>query len=183
MTGRGQNRMSGILFIDDEHHATRLYARELEKRGHEVVICNNPDDAIVAATSRCDFDLVITDLMMQPGLIMAEEETAHGFLTGARLAVRLTALMPKIPVVIFTALSSGDLLQELAGELQKFKNIVVLQKRELDFRELSEAIDRLLSGKALRSPVVRKFYDSLLLQPNVGGLGIDLKKFIAIFKR
>lgn len=55
-----------ILVIDDEELLTKTFSRMLEKRGYEVFIAKNGQDACEIAEEEV-FDLIITDIKM-PGI-------------------------------------------------------------------------------------------------------------------
>jgi CheY-like chemotaxis protein len=84
-----------VLFVDDDPAAARLYRSYLAAEGYEVVVATSGIEG-VEATERDKFDVVVMDLNM-PGL--------DGWMSMSLIKAR----RPKLPVVVLTGDTAGDL--------------------------------------------------------------------------
>jgi len=83
-----------ILFVDDEEIMVDVGRQMLERLGYRVTVKSSSVEALSLFKARKDgFDLVITDMTMP-------------ILTGDRLAVKLMAIRPDIPVILCTGYSA-----------------------------------------------------------------------------
>jgi signal transduction histidine kinase/ActR/RegA family two-component response regulator len=88
---RGSER---ILFVDDEEIMVDVGRQMLERLGYRVTVKSSSVEALSLFKARpYAFDLVITDMTMP-------------ILTGDRLAVKLMAIRPDIPVILCTGYSA-----------------------------------------------------------------------------
>ena len=112
-----------ILFVDDEPLVTELTQRLLENKGYPVTSFLSGQEALqVFADDPAAFDLVITDQMMPD-------------VTGIRLAERITAIRPGIPVILISGLVDGIDLPDPA-----LTGIVQVLTKPLDSFDLERAI-------------------------------------------
>ncbi|MEM9193968.1 MAG: EAL domain-containing protein [Myxococcota bacterium] len=91
-------RSISLLFVDDEPHVRRAFARSLNRRGFDVVTAGSGMEAIRLAERRA-FPVVVTDLRM-PGM------------DGLTLIERLQAMQPSAAFVVLTGLPDVDLGRE-----------------------------------------------------------------------
>lgn len=56
-----------ILFVEDEDSVRSFAVRALKKKGYEVIGCNSAENALEQLKSACDFNLLVTDMVM-PGM-------------------------------------------------------------------------------------------------------------------
>lgn len=83
-------RGARLLVVEDASDVLNLMRRTLEGAGYEVVLARNGDIGYEVFKSSPDFDLLVTDIVM-PGEIL-----------GTRLAKKVRALRPDLPVVFIT---------------------------------------------------------------------------------
>ena len=82
-----------ILFVDDEQSIIAVGTQRLERLGYSVTAKTNPIEALEEFRSNPDiFDLVLTDMTMPR-------------LTGDKLAEKIRAIHPRIPIIINTGYS------------------------------------------------------------------------------
>ena len=82
-----------ILLVDDEESIAKLEKQMLERLGYQITIRNSSPDALKTLQCNLDsFDLVITDMTM-PNM------------TGDKLARKMIALRPDLPIIICTGFS------------------------------------------------------------------------------
>ncbi len=120
-----------ILIVDDEAEVRLLLAREIEERGHEVVVAADSAQAM-EETGRGDFDVVLTDVRM-PGM------------DGMALTAWIKRTRPDTNVIVM----SGHGSLETANRALHLGAFDYLQKpfREIDM--VTSSIDRALRGPAL----------------------------------
>ncbi|PKK88127.1 MAG: hypothetical protein CVV64_20185 [Candidatus Wallbacteria bacterium HGW-Wallbacteria-1] len=96
MDNRPAKGTERILFIDDEEPIVKMSSRLLRGLGYHVTCCTSSTDAIELFQEKSDdFDLIITDMTM-PNL------------TGDKLARKLIAIKPKIPIILSTGYLKKD---------------------------------------------------------------------------
>jgi PAS domain S-box-containing protein len=82
-----------VLFVDDEEMVTRFGESALKRMGFTVEVANHPLDALDIFQKKPEaFDIVVTDQVM-PSMM------------GSDLAMRIKAVRPDVPVVLFTGFS------------------------------------------------------------------------------
>jgi putative nucleotidyltransferase with HDIG domain len=79
-----------ILVVDDEAHVRTMIGSTLEREGYDVQLAGSGREAL-EALERNNFDLVLTDIVMQDGNGLALLERIHG-------------LQPHLPVVMVSAI-------------------------------------------------------------------------------
>ncbi len=90
-----------LLWADDEMELLKAHVLFLEKKGYEVVMVSNGNDAIEQCQNRT-FDLVILDEMM-PGL------------SGLETLQRIKDIQPNTPVVMLTKSEEEDIMDQAIG--------------------------------------------------------------------
>ena len=96
-----------ILFVEDDPYFANLYASELRDEGYEVIEASNVDSALFLARS-CDFEVVILDVMLDPGKFFNIIETQGGHKTGIALARELRDRMPDAKILALTNSLDAD---------------------------------------------------------------------------
>lgn len=82
-----------IIILDDDELVSQYLAALLEIEGYEVIIMNDPLEALKCFNNHPDdFDLVVTDQVM-PGL------------TGVEVAREVLKLRPQLPILLITGYS------------------------------------------------------------------------------
>jgi len=91
--GQLQTGSERILLVDDEQPIANLEKQILERLGYKVTMCVNSLEALEVFKANPDlFDLVLSDMTMPQ-------------MTGDRLACKLIAIRPDIPIIICTGFS------------------------------------------------------------------------------
>jgi CheY-like chemotaxis protein len=171
-----------IIVVDDEQVAMQSYQRELELQGYEVWFCRSADEAesFLTAETRNPADLFIVDVMLPSGTIYSDEKTGLGLYTGLFLAQKMRKTYPNVPIILFTN-ASFPLVRDAAKRLSsRLDNCILLRKEDYLPFELAEVVNAYFKELKLRPNrsrlILRRLFGSLILQPNISGLGIDLKK-------
>lgn len=122
--------MALILLVDDDAAIRGSLARILERAGYDVDTASNGHEAI-AAMRRRQADLVITDILMP------EKE-------GMETIIQMRKEYPRVPLI---AMSGGGIV-DAAHYLDSASNLGADRtfQKPIDYRELLEAVDTLLSG-------------------------------------
>jgi len=117
--------MAKILVVDDEREILSLLEIFLTKKGFQVVLCGEGDEAIKILEKDRSIDLVILDYKM-PGL------------DGDAVLKELKSKQYKVPVIIITG-SFEEEIRELEADAFLLKPI--------DLDELVDKINNLLRGR------------------------------------
>ncbi len=106
-----------ILAVDDEHNIRDLLKYTLEPHDMEVITAENGRAAITVLENE-DIDVIITDLLMPT-------------MTGLAFIRELKKRKSNIPIIIITAYSNSDMVQEIVRE-----GVFRLIEKPLDFEIL-----------------------------------------------
>ena len=119
--------MAKVLVVEDDPDSLDMVKRTLEKAGHLTVPASNGWEALLALDAH-HVDMIVLDLMM-PGM------NGNAFLRIVRNDQRRKAM----PVIVLSALASGDLLKNtIALGVQAW-----FTKAEYSATDLLDAVDRL----------------------------------------
>lgn len=128
-----------ILFIDDEERRMDSYLQELEFH-YRVSYKKQVDEAYeFFEQHHKDIELLILDIMMNPGKLFAKEQTERGLTTGLFLYRKIRTKAPDLPILIFT--HKHDIEKEFRNE----PNCRFLRKQDYEPEQLVEAIDDFLN--------------------------------------
>lgn len=121
--------MQTILVVDDEPMALKLVQAILERRGFEVLICTSPLEALEIFQARQQqIELLISDIVMPE-------------MNGTRLAGRIVALNPELPVLFMSGFVTEDEVAQ-AGDLTQFAFI----RKPFRPATLVQAVHKMLAG-------------------------------------
>ena len=130
--------MARLLLIDDDPVVARAVGRTLVRNGHEVEVCSVALDALDRVHAE-RFDLVITDFRM-PGI------------DGLKLASRIAAEIPDLPVILLTGSFDIDLARvEAVGVVAVIAKPVDLELLLASIREHAPATTRQPTSEPERS--------------------------------
>lgn len=135
--------MTRLLIIDDEIRKAQSlidYFREICEWGVE--IASGPDEAleILSDAAECPFDVIILDVMMDPGKAILRESTNQGRDTGLRLLeMILKRYSGTVKLIVYSARTDLDVLKgdgRIAAYIQKPSSV----------RDIVREIERLLAS-------------------------------------
>ncbi len=118
--------MARILLAEDDTSLRGFLTRALERAGHEVVDCENGDDAI-DALDRGPYDLLLTDIVM-PGA------------DGIELARVAAEINPELKIMFITGFAAVILNNETTAPQAK-----VLSK-PVHLRDLVNEVERMIAA-------------------------------------
>jgi CheY-like chemotaxis protein len=127
-------------------------------------------------------DAFVVDVMMPTCGLFSDFDSRQGRMTGILLAAALRQLYTTTPIIIHTHISwqpEADLVRRAAGDLGDV--IFVLkadfaspgQFADLAWDVLADGID-----KTRRDRRVKEIGQAFMLQPNIYGVGVDIRKLI-----
>jgi CheY-like chemotaxis protein len=122
-----------ILLIDDNRHGLLVRKCLLQERGHQVISCSSPEEAL-AAFEQTEFDLVVTDYRMPK-------------MSGTELIRVIRQKKPNTPVVLISGMVKVlGLNEENTGADE------VVAKDGNEVNHIVRAVDRLLRRTKSKPP-------------------------------
>ena len=128
-----------ILFCDDELYLNSAFIDELLLANFEVLQQRGVDGCL-EVLRRERVDLLIIDIMMSPGIALADADTADGRRTGVFLYDRIRQDLSSLPIIILTNVSSVEVEKKFAAEAR----CVLLRKDQCLPFELVEEVNAML---------------------------------------
>ena len=172
-----------IVLVDDELVAMRVYQQDLELAGYKVRHCTSTAEIKVLLSNQESewSDLFIMDIMIPPEPLYSNKKTNLGLMTGLFLAQDIRNTYPHAPIIFLSNTSFESVLVAVKRLTSRLEDCIYLQKQETKPFELTDTVTRyfkeLKLDPARRHRILRRLFDSLMLQPNISGVGINLKKF------
>jgi CheY-like chemotaxis protein len=168
-----------IVFIDDETLHIDYYLSALRGLGHESRHYKSPDSFLTALKSGERYSIYVTDLMMPSYGLYSERETQGGLLTGMCLVKDIRKIEIEAPVIVFSNLNIHTIISQVREELAATTNLFIVPKSDYPPREFADTLDAIINGNdpfQKRIGLLRRFWESLVLEPKVCGIGINIKK-------
>jgi predicted nucleotide-binding protein len=113
------------LFIDDDIFSIQSVIHDLSDKGFNVTICKGADAAMSCAKNR-KFDLIISDIMMEPASFNFIE-TAGGFKTGLAICRKIREMQPEAMFVAYTLSKDPEVIKWFS---QNEKFLIIHKGRE-----------------------------------------------------
>lgn len=141
------------------------------------------DECVKYAQSNEDIDAFILDVMLPSDVVFSFEESNRFQITGLLLGKVIRELFPNIPIVFFSIAGArnSELHKTILNSTKTMKNVFFISKSEVFPNEFVKIVQDAISGvlKLGKShSVSQALGESIILQPNVAGIGIDLKKIV-----
>jgi len=171
--------MKKITLIDDDKILTRHYGEALIIQGFEVTVFHDVKTAISQDHSSCD--LLVCDLMMPDDSYFSNIGTRKGLVTGLRLLESIRNDGCTTPCILLTNLNLPAVLEQVAYELEKMQDVILIRKSEFDPIEFAGVVLGLMNKSAWQSlapGLGKRIIDSIIIKAPIipGFLTIDLKK-------
>ncbi len=173
-----------IAFVDDDSTLTEYYLDALRGVGYEPSHFKSPDSCFTAINAGHRYELFVVDLMMPSYGKYTESQTCNGLKTGAVFTNELRFSDRETPIIMITHLNVEPVFAEVKEDLADLANVFVVRKATYTPAALAESVGALLEdglAPERRSGILRRFWDSLLLEPNLFGMGVKLKELIRSF--
>ncbi len=107
--------MKTILLVDDDTPLMKMYVQALEEKGLKIVHKTSADEALeFAANDPGHVDILVLDLMMDPGEAFKDKETFGGLATGFFLRNSMRQYYSKQPIIFLTNLNLTEILTHFA---------------------------------------------------------------------
>jgi len=170
-----------IAISDDDPILISNYRRVLELSGYDVEFYSFVDEVVeLVSTEIRPIDLFVIDIVQPPGKSFASKPTENGMYTGLYLAHYIRQKMPKAPIILFSIASLPSLRKAAEQLTDNLDECILLKKGETMPTEFLEIINHYFDEFSLASTqkhsIFKRLFRSLMLQPNISGVGIDLKE-------
>jgi CheY-like chemotaxis protein len=175
------NAVRKVAIIDDDVLQSVHYAVAIRAKGYECSHFKSPASLLTAIKKGQRFECFVVDLMMSPRGAYTHSATDGGEITGLVLAKDLRTTFSLTPIIIFSNANADGLISKVKKELQGVHNVIFVAKSSFKPNKLADSICGLLeTGKPIeeRRGLLLSMWSSLLLQPSLFGIGIDLKKLL-----
>lgn len=174
--------IANIIFVDEAIHEIRPFVVDLGIRGLKVTTCRTADDCLDVLLAGCNAGVFILDVMLLSRGAFTSEDTEGYRYTGLLLGRIIRELYPHTPIVFFSAISSKDSLRYVDLTVETLGNSTLIRKHEIasPFEFADQICPILETGRVHRQArsVLGAAADSLLVEPNVAGIGFDVKGFV-----
>lgn len=165
-----------IILIDDDKQVTPFYIQAFEFSQYEIrhfLSVNSITDII--SSKEPETDLFIIDVMLPSGNYNLTK-TENGLLTGLYVALDIRKTFPDIPIILFSASPLPPVTMRARSLARKLSKCSYVSKPEYPPDKLVEYVDYYFKKGKFKDGTLRKLFDSLILEPNLNGIGVDLKK-------
>ncbi len=166
------------MLDDDIRYGGKYYVESLQNRGFEVQPFWSTDKFMAFFRQDGHADLVILDVMMPPGRSLRTEQTRDGQLTGLVVARELRKLREQIPIVFLSSTPSAPYAEMAKGFSNTLVPCAFLEKSRTPAADLPNILAWYFKTGKIQRGLFRRIVDSLMLEPNIAGWGIDLKKLV-----
>lgn len=171
-----------VIAIDDVVAWTEDYESALAVHSEfdvDVLVANTPEGGLQLIRDTPDVDVIILDMMMPSGTMFTDEETQLGRFTGVVVAERIRRIQPYVPIVLLSDASLEEVRSACKKLEKRLFNCIFFSKSSLQSRRLAEKMDVYFSEGKFEKPsesLLQRVFGALILQPNFGGVGVDIKK-------
>ncbi len=137
-----------LLLVDDERRDMTSYLEELRLSGHKIEFRKDVGVAFNFLKDHLqEIELLILDIMMPPGALLANVATNGGLRTGVRFYESVRQLSPELPILILTNVSDAQVAEHFQDEPRCW----FLRKEDCLPFELADEVKRILSELASRN--------------------------------
>ena len=165
-----------IVLIDDDKQTMPFYIQALEIAQYKVTHLTNTNSALDIIDNKIfTVDLWIIDITMPTGNYNTAK-TENGTLTGLYLALDIKKAYPKNPIILFSASPLPPVTKKAHALAKQISKCSYISKSMYPPLKLVEYVDYFFEKGCFKNGALRKFYDSIILEPNFSGIGVDLKK-------
>jgi DNA-binding NtrC family response regulator len=174
--------MKKIFLIDDDKQLAPLYNQALELSAYEVDYFDNVNSVLKTISSENPkIDLFIIDIMLPKGNYDSAK-TENGLLTGLYVALDIRKKYPDVPIILFSASPLPRIPEKARSVARKLERCAYISKAEYLPDKLVDYVDYLFEKGQFREGWISKVFESIILEPNYNGLGVDLRKLFAVIK-
>ncbi|PYJ58816.1 MAG: hypothetical protein DME24_14850 [Verrucomicrobia bacterium] len=169
-----------IVIVDDDRLLTEAYVRALHLEGYDVRLITSVSQCkkLLQKKKHLRVDMFIVDLVMPPGKSFPGDECSGGTFTGLFLAHDLRKKYKSTPIVLYSFTSFRYVTAQAKRVAKILRRCAFVRKADYPPVKLVEFIGHYFERGRFPSGILRRLVDSLVVEPNVHGVGIDLKKLI-----
>jgi len=131
-----------VLLVDDEVYPISLYIKAMSRSGLIVDYCSTTEEAMDSHRASQSYDVILLDIMMDPGERFEGEAHQGGIRTGIFMLKELMRLHPTTPIIIITNVSDPDITAELKGMKP---SVLIASKLDYPPLELVDLVERTVS--------------------------------------
>jgi CheY-like chemotaxis protein len=165
-----------IVLIDDDTYVIPFYIQAFELSQYEIRHFLSVDAFMRVISSESPAtDLFIIDVMMSSGNYDLVK-TENGLLTGLYVALDIRKAYLDVPIVLFSSSPLPPVTSKARSLAKKISKCSYVSKFEYPPEKLVGYIDYYFQKGRFKDGTLRKLLDSLILEPNLNGIGVDLKK-------
>jgi CheY-like chemotaxis protein len=171
-----------VILIDDaawEQVAGKLKGL-FSLQGFELGVYNNCDEFgkfLDATTGSSPADIYVVDVMIPPGNRYKNEETHNGLIAGLYLAREIRQRFPLVPIILWSG-TNLDTVRLLAVHMEKRLTKCIFVKKPIAGEKLLQLIEGYFAKGKFTQSWVKTIWEGIILRPEIGGLGIDVKKLL-----
>ena len=177
-----KKRRKRIVLVDEDF-MMHFHEHVLVQRGYEVVVCHNAKECLDFLKTRKQAAVFVVDVC----LAVDEERTplmrgeTHNYLyAGLGIGRLIRKRRSSTPILFYTGMSHSERLKIIRDASKHIPRSMVLLKHDHVVEEkFVDLIDKIV-GEGFDSVYQRSFLsklkDAVVVQPNLYGVGIDIKK-------
>lgn len=175
------NRTRTLLLIDDVKMEANEYEEAFTKKSAydiKVTMRHSASDVLRSIREADVWDIVVVDMMMPCGSELDSHECAGGKFTGVVLIREIRKVWRTTPIILLSSAHFEDVKLACKTAALRTENCLFLEKHRYLPHELTKLVDTYFREGRLDIPTqpwLKKIFGMLLLQPNIGGIGVDLK--------
>lgn len=168
-----------VVFVDEDSTQTKPYIKEMGFRGIDVICFTDPDSCLYEAKDMSEVDAFVLDVMLPSINHYSAEDTLEYRFTGVFLARDLRGWHPRVPIILFSNHHQDEEVKRIQKALGTIGNCAFVRKQSVrssvDFGDIIERVLERGLG-SLGTGLWGTIKDSIIIQPNIQGVGLDLKK-------
>ncbi len=170
-----------VVIIDDESVPTSYYCHALELDGYRVTHLRSATSCadLLTPDNEKDVDFFVIDVMMPTGSRYSQGATEGGAYTGLLLARDLRIAGHTSPIVLFSNATFSQIRDAAERMADRLNDCIFLRKHETTPFGLADTVNRYFKESKLKPKkkgLLQRIFGGILLQPNIGGVGVDIKK-------
>jgi CheY-like chemotaxis protein len=169
-----------VLLVDEDRIQMAPFVAELELRGLSVHVLEEADSCLKTAKHHKRLDIAIIDVMLPSARRYSLEETQNHLYTGVFLARDIRSIHPDLPILLISNQTFREELRRIDRGMRTIGNCAFLSKRAFaDASEFADIVEKILSHgikKAEAKDIFGRLYRSIILQPKIAGIGVDLRE-------
>ncbi len=175
-----------VLLVDDSKLESSEYRDGLLSKCAskvDVEVCQGVNQAIELLESDSDWDFIVLDMMMaHDGTKIDRELTKDGKFSGVVLAKHIRETIGETPIALLSNCTFSEVKDACIQTESVVTNCIHWQKSAMSPTDLAGRLDSYFEEGKLKKTnsqsILQRIFGALLFQPNVGGVGVDVKELL-----